>query len=434
MNHTQDMLDFLYACPTCFHTVHAVETRLEENGYERLEEKNRWKLEEGGKYYVTRNQASIIAFRIPRKDYTGYMIGASHSDSPSLKIKENPELKGHGYTKLNVEKYGGAILSGWLDRPLSAAGRVMVKEGNRIVSKLYCSEEDLFVIPSLAIHMNRKTNEGMNWNVQTDLCPLMAVDENTDFLSIVSEDLRVRKEDIIGHDLFLYVREKGRVIGRHKDMILAAHIDDLMCGYGDLVGFLNSKDGDSVPVLAIFDNEETGSLSAQGADSTFLADTLAAINDGCGRDAMANRTAIAESFMVSADNAHAVHPNHPEKADPVNQPHMNAGIVIKYNANRHYTSEALSAAVFRMICEKAGASCQVFTNRSDMLGGSTLGNLSERHVSLHTVDIGLPQLAMHSCMETAGTKDTEDLIQAMQVFFSSSVAAEKDDFEVKVSE
>ena len=217
-------------------------------------------------------------------------------------------------------------------------------------------------------------------------------------------------------------------------MILAAHIDDLMCGYGDLVGFLNSKDGDSVPVLAIFDNEETGSLSAQGADSTFLADTLAAINDGCGRDAMANRTAIAESFMVSADNAHAVHPNHPEKADPVNQPHMNAGIVIKYNANQHYTSDALSAAVFRMICEKAGASCQVFTNRSDMLGGSTLGNLSERHVSLHTVDIGLPQLAMHSCMETAGTKDTEDLIHAMQVFFSSSVAAEKDDFEVKVSE
>lgn len=433
MNHTQDLLDFLYACPTCYHTVAAVAERLQAAGYERLEEKDKWELKEGGKYYVTRNQASIIAFRIPEKDYKGYMIAASHSDSPSLKIKENPELKGHGCTKLNVEKYGGAILSGWLDRPLGAAGRVMVKEGNRIVSKLYRSKEDLFVIPSLAIHMNRETNNGMKWNVQTDLCPLMEADEEGDLLSIVSEELQVKKEDIIGHDLFLCVNEKGRVIGHRKDMILAAHLDDLECGYGNLMGFLNSRDGGSVPVLAIFDNEETGSLSAQGADSTFLADTLAAINEGCGRSAMDNRRAIAESFMVSADNAHAVHPNHPEKADPVNQPHLNAGIVIKYNANQHYTSDAVSAAVFRMICEKAGVKTQVFTNRSDMLGGSTLGNLSERHVSLHTVDIGLPQLAMHSCMETAGVKDTEDLIRVMEVFFSASIDAQKDDFEVKVS-
>jgi aspartyl aminopeptidase len=430
MNTAEDLIDFLYGCPTCFHTVSSAEERLQKAGYQKLYESEPWQLAKGGKYYVTRNGASLIAFRIPQEEYRGYMIAASHTDSPSLKIKENPEIKGHGYTKLNVEKYGGAILSGWLDRPLSCAGRVLVRKDGKIVSRLYRSEEDLFVIPSLAIHMNRQINEGMKWNVQTDLCPVFTLDEEGDFLQMIADDLQVKKEEILSHDLFLYVREKGRIIGRKKDMVLAAHLDDLQCGYGDLMGFLNSQESDHVPVLALFDNEETGSLSAQGADSTFLHDTLTAVSAGCGRRMEDSRRAIAESFMVSADNAHAVHPNHPEKADPVNQPHLNQGIVIKYNANQHYTSDAVSAAVFKMICEKAGVACQTFTNRSDMAGGSTLGNLSERHVSLHTVDIGLPQLAMHSCMETAGVKDTEDLIKAMTVFFSSSFTEDRDGYRI----
>ena len=429
---TEDFLDFLYSCPSCFHTVHTVSARLEQAGYTRLYEKDSWHLEAGGKYYVTRNGASIIAFRVPEGKIKGFMMAASHSDSPSLKIKENPEIKGHGYTKLNVEKYGGAILSGCLDRPLSMAGRVLVRENNRIVTKLYRSDQDLFVIPSLAIHMNRKVNEDQSFNVQTDLCPLCTLDEEGDLFGYIAEDLGIRKEDILGHDLFLYVREKGRVIGMHEDMVLAAHLDDLQCGYGDLEGFLESNTGDHVPLLAIFDNEETGSLSAQGADSTFLTDVLEAIITGAHCESSLAQL-MTQSFMVSADNAHAVHPNHPEKADPINQPHINGGIVIKYNANQHYTSDGVSSAVFKLLCEKAGVSYQTFTNRSDMAGGSTLGNLSERHVSLHTVDIGLPQLAMHSCMETAGRKDTEDLIKVMKVYFASSFRDQAESYELKVS-
>ena len=264
---------------------------------------------------------------------------------------------------------------------------------------------------------------------QQDLLPVLSLKEKTDFLSLIAQRTGTDKENILGHDLFLYVHETGRVIGAEKDMILAPHLDDLQCGFGNLHGFLQAEeDGNHIPVLAIFDNEETGSLSAQGADSTFLKDTLDSISAAAGFSASAERCALAGSFMVSADNAHAVHPNHPEKADPVNRPHINAGIVIKYNANQHYTSDGVSAAVFKELCRRADVPYQTFTNRSDMAGGSTLGNLSNRHVSLHTVDIGLAQLAMHSCMETAGVKDTEYLIRAMKVFFSSSFAEKGNSF------
>lgn len=428
MMDSNDLISFLGSSPDCFHAVQSVKEILDGNGYVELAESEPWQLEDGGRYYVVRNQASIIAFRY-HSGFRGFMIAASHSDSPALKIKENPEISADGYTKLNVEKYGGAILSGWLDRPLSVSGRILVKENGRIVSRLVQLDEDLLVIPSLAIHMNRNTNDQQSWNVQQDLLPVLSLQEKTDFLSLIAQRTGTDKENILGHDLFLYVHETGRVIGAEKDMILAPHLDDLQCGFGNLHGFLEAEDSsDHIPVLAIFDNEETGSLSAQGADSTFLKDTLDNISAAAGFSASAERCALAGSFMVSADNAHAVHPNHPEKADPVNRPHINGGIVIKYNANQHYTSDGVSAAVFKEICRRADVPYQTFTNRSDMAGGSTLGNLSNRHVSLHTVDIGLAQLAMHSCMETAGVKDTEYLIRAMKVFFSSSFAEKGNSF------
>lgn len=425
---SEELISFLGSSPDCYHAINTISTILDTKGYVPLLESEPWHLEEGGRYYVIRNQASLIAFRY-HSDFQGFMIAASHSDSPALKIKENPEMSSDGYTKLNVEKYGGAILSGWLDRPLSVSGRILVKEEGKIVSKLVQLDEDLLVIPSLAIHMNRNANDQQSWNVQQDLLPVLSLKDKTDFLSLLAERLGIRREDILSQDLFLYVHEGGRVIGAEKDMILAPHLDDLQCGFGNLHGFLEAeKDGDHIPVLAIFDNEETGSLSAQGADSTFLKDTLDNISAAAGLSASSERCALANSFMVSADNAHAVHPNHPEKADPINRPRINGGIVIKYNANQHYTSDGVSAAVFKEICQRADVPYQTFTNRSDMAGGSTLGNLSNRHVSLHTVDIGLAQLAMHSCMETAGMKDTEYLIRAMKFFFSSSFTEKGDQF------
>ncbi len=418
----EGLLEFLDQSPTCFHAIDYVKKQLNEQGYEQLLEGKPWNLEEGGKYYVTRNLSSIIAFQIPKKDFKGFMIGASHSDSPTFKIKDNPEIISDGYVKLNVERYGGALFHTWFDRPLSVAGRIVYKESNKLISKLVNIDRDLLMIPSLAIHMNRKVNDESSLNAQTDMLPIIGSEEcKGDLMREISEG-----KEILGHDLFLYIRDQGSIWGGKQEYVSHGRLDDLQCGYGNMLGFLQAKPGNSVPVFAIFDNEEVGSLTKQGANSTFLEDTLTRICFSCGKDIEEQKKVIASSFMVSADNAHAVHPNHGEKADPVNRPQMNKGIVIKFNANQKYTTDAVAQAYFKDICNSAEVPTQSFTNRSDMLGGSTLGNLSNSHVSLNTVDIGLAQLAMHSCYETAGTKDTEYLAKAMQKFFSSSFIQEEE--------
>lgn len=418
----EELLGFLNESPTCFHAIAAIEKRLSDEGYEKLTEGMKWDLQENGKYYVTRNSSSIIAFRIPAKDFTGFMIGASHSDSPTFKLKENPEIVKDGYVKLNVEKYGGALFHTWFDRPLSVAGRIVYKDGNRFVSELVNVDRDLLMIPSLAIHMNRGVNENSSLNAQTDMLPVIGSEAVKGKLM---QEISGSRE-IIGHDLFLYVRDKGSIWGVDNEYVSHARLDDLQCGFGNMLGFLASSASQSVPVFAVFDNEEVGSLTKQGANSTFLENVLERICISCGKSREGERRAIASSFMVSADNAHAVHPNHMEKADPVNRPLMNEGIVIKFNANQKYTSDAVSSAVFSDICRSVNVPVQVFTNRSDMVGGSTLGNLSNSHVSLNTVDIGLAQLAMHSCYETAGTKDTGYLAEAMKQFFSLSFQESED--------
>lgn len=422
IDYNKGLISFLDESPTAFHAISSIKKKLVASGYSELAESEKWELTEGGKYFVTRNDSSIIAFRVPHFNFTGFMIGSVHSDSPAFKVKENPEIVENGYVKINVEGYGGMLMAPWLDRPLSVAGRVIVKSGNRYEVKLVNVDRDLLIIPNVAIHMNRDANKNQPWNAQVDMLPILGSADETKgaFMRIVAEVAEVNEDEIISHDLFIYARDKGKVWGGSDEYISAPHLDDLQCVYGCLEGFLGANNSSSVPVLTVFDNEETGSLTKQGADSTFLEDVLKRISLSCSKDEEGYYRAVSSSFMVSADNAHALHPNHPEKADPVNRPAINKGIVIKFNAAQHYTTDAVSCAVYRDLCESNDIPVQVFTNRSDSRGGSTLGNVSNAHVSLNTVDIGLAQLAMHSCYETAGAKDTKHLIDAMTIFYSKT--------------
>ena len=417
---TEKLLDFIEKSPTAFQAVDEMQKRLTENGFEVLSEKEYWKLVPGGKYLVTRNNSALIAFCIPEKESRVFHIMASHSDSPSFKIKENPEIKvDNSYVKLNVEKYGGMLMAPWFDRPLSVAGRVIIRRNDGLEEKLVDIKRDLVMIPNLAIHMNREANNGVAYNPQKDLQPLFAVG-NTDrtLLEIIAEQTGVKKEDIISHDLFLYNRMPGTVWGADREFVSSARLDDLQCAFASMEGLLRAQNHESIAVHCVMDNEEVGSGTKQGAASTFLKDTLLRINMGLGRTYEEYLMTLAGSFMVSADNAHALHPNYTDKTDPTNHPVLNKGIVIKFNANQKYCTDAVSAAIFKELCTKAGVPYQTFVNRSDIAGGSTLGNISNTQVALNTVDIGLPQLAMHSPYETAGVKDTCDFVKLAGVFYA----------------
>lgn len=415
------LFSFIENSPSCFHAVAQCAARLEEAGYVELKEKEAWEIVPGGKYYAVRNGSTIAAVRLPEGAVRGFHIAASHSDSPTFKVKERPEIKSEEkYVKLNTEKYGGMILSTWLDRPLSVAGRVVVKEDGKFVSRLVNVDKDLLVIPNVAIHMCRDMNKGVEYNAQTDMLPLFGGPESAGaFEKEVAQAAGVKPEDILGSDLYLYVREKGRRFGAAGEYICSPKLDDLECAFGTMEGLLTSEpSGEFASVCVVFDNEEVGSGTKQGAASTFLEDVLVRVSEGLGKTPSQFRQMLAESFVVSADNAHAVHPNHPEKADPTNKPFLNEGIVIKYHGSQHYTTDAVSGAVIADLCREAGAPFQTFANRSDSAGGSTLGNISTAHISVDTADIGLPQLAMHSACETAGAKDIQYLVDMMRVFYS----------------
>ena len=417
---TEKLLDFIEKSPTAFQAVDEMQKRLTENGFEVLSEKEYWKLVPGGKYLVTRNNSALIAFCIPEKESRVFHIMASHSDSPSFKIKENPEIKvDNSYVKLNVEKYGGMLMAPWFDRPLSVAGRVIIRRNDGLEEKLVDIKRDLVMIPNLAIHMNREANNGVAYNPQKDLQPLFAAG-NTDrtLLEIIAEQVGIKKEDIISHDLFLYNRMPGTVWGADREFVSSARLDDLQCAFASMEGLLRAQNYGSIAVHCVMDNEEVGSGTKQGAASTFLKDTLLRINMGLGRTYEEYLMTLAGSFMVSADNAHALHPNYTDKTDPTNHPVLNKGIVIKFNENQKYCTDAVSAALFKELCTKAGVPYQTFVNRSDIAGGSTLGNISNTQVPMNTVDIGLPQLAMHSPYETAGVKDTEYLVRAAEELFA----------------
>lgn len=426
---TKELLDFIAESPSCYHVIHNVKNMLLEAGMTQLREDRAWNLEKGKGYFVVRADSSVIAFKIPEKELNNFQLIASHSDAPSFKIKENEEIMRAGhYTELNVEKYGGPLMNPWFDRPLSIAGRVMAEVDGVIKSCLVNFDQDLVMLPSLAIHMNRQVNDGVALKVQSDLLPIFGSEEAEGrFSQMLCDSLNVEKEQILGTDLFLYDRSRPAIWGLDREYFSSTKLDDLQCAFSSVKAFLQGGNPSSITVCCIFDNEEVGSGTKQGADSTFLEDVLERITEVLGLRKEQYHMMIASGFMLSADNGHAVHPNHIGKADPTNHPYMNGGVVLKYNANQKYTTDAVSAAVFRRICSNAGVPTQVYVNHSDVAGGSTLGNISNSHVSLDTVDIGAAQLAMHSPYETAGIKDTWYLMRAMEEFYNTHIYIDEDE-------
>jgi len=416
----KDLQNYLDSAHSVYHAVASLEELLCREGYTQLQETKDWQLQPGGKYYLTRGGSALLAFRIPEGKAESFLFSASHADRPCFKVKENGVLKGT-YTRLAVERYGGAVISPWLDRPLSVAGRVLVETENGICSKLVDIDRDLLLIPNVAIHMNRAINDGVKWNLAVDTIPLMGSKEAADkFWELLEEQAGGK---ILGHDLYLYVRQKASVWGLEEEFISSAALDDLECAWCCTQGFLAAKETDSIPVLCVFDSEEVGSSSYQGAAADLLQRTVSRI---CRARNLEEDRALAGSFMVSADNGHAIHPNHPELADSTNAPVINGGVAVKFNANLKYTTDGMSAAIFRKICEKAGVPVQTYCNRADMAGGSTLGNVSLQQVTVPSVDIGLAQLAMHSCYETAGVADAGYLMDAMTAYYGTTLEQTED--------
>ena len=393
MDTLEQFLTFAEQSPTAFHAAANLAGMLREAGYTELKETDPWLVDAGGKYFVVRNDAAVIAFAVPETGFASFRIAAAHGDSPAFKLKEHFEDKAEAGVRVNVEKYGGMIMASWMDRPLSVAGRLAIREGDMVVSRLVNLDRDALLIPNMPIHFNRDVNDGYKYDPQVDLMPLYGEAESAGGLM--------------------------KEIAAAAAFFSCGRIDDLECAFAAMTAMIRCTPRDAVNVCAVFDNEEVGSGSRQGADSGFLYDTLTRLGFALGASDGEIRAAMAGSFMVSADNAHAVHPNHPEKYDKQNRVYMNKGVVIKHNANLKYTTDAMAAARFTLICEKAGVPVQHFANRSDIPGGSTLGHISGTHVSVECVDIGLAQLAMHSVYETAGTKDLPMLITALEGLFSN---------------
>ena len=416
----QELLSFIDGNPTAYHTTASVRNILLKEGFSELLESRRWQLEPGRSYFVCRNGSSILAFRMGEQlENYSFNVAAAHTDSPCFRIKENAEIHmGRKYTKLNTEGYGGMICSTWMDRPLSVAGRVLIKENDAITSRLLTLDRDLLMIPSVAIHMNRSVNEGVKLDTQKDTLPLLGGSQ-ADLKSLVAESAGVNPQDILSWDLYLYSRTPGTVFGAEGEYIAAPRLDDLECVFAGTTAFLQAENPENVTVLALFDNEETGSLTRQGADSPFLSHVLERICLALGKSREELLRAVAGGFMLSADNAHAVHPDSPEKSDPTNRCYLNGGVVVKHSPR--YATDAMTAGIFQRICEKVGVPVQVYYNNSKIPGGGTLGNLSGSHVSLPTVDIGLPQLSMHSPYETAGARDLEFMVRAMKACYEASI-------------
>ena len=424
MNYSAELISFIKRSPTAYHTVESVKEMLIAEGYTECFESDPASFSDGGKHFVIRNGTSLIAFRGSNKN--GFMICASHSDTPTFKVKS--EMAGT-YARVAVERYGGSILSTWLDRPLSLAGRVIARTEDGIKSILVDVDKDLLTIPNVAIHLNRTINDGYKFNPAVDMLPLAGSSASHGKLTaLIAEAAGVSEGDIVAKDLFLYNRDEGRVIGVDDELILSPRLDDLACVYSSVRAFLDAKtDTDAIPVLAVFDNEEVGSETKQGAASTFLDMTLSAV---CGNED-AYRRALCNSLMLSADNAHALHPNHPELSDSGCAPVLSGGVVVKYNANQRYTTDAVSDALFRIIAERAEVKVQSYANRADILGGSTLGSIANTNVSIKTIDIGIPQLAMHSAVETAAVADIESMVGVMKEFYSSSLSTSGAEIKIK---
>lgn len=409
--YTDILLDFIHKTPNAFWCTYNLAQRLEKEQFVRLYENEKWNLEDNKGYYVIRHDASIIAFRTV-KNADRFLLTASHGDSPSFHLKTNASLFEKGYLKLNTEFYGGMVNTAWLDRPLSIAGRGIIKTDKGFETRLINIDKDLLVIPNQAVHINREDRPQIN--PQKDLLPIMALTDDSDTLQNLLNE--AAGAEVLEADLYLYCRETPTYFGSKDDFVLCPRLDDLACAIGTFEGFIRAKQhNNAIQVYTCFDKEEVGSLNSHAADSTFLSDVLARIAEDMDMDL---RCAISNSFLVSADNGHASHPNAPEKNDPTNFVGINKGIVIKHHQN--YTTNALSSVVLKDIFKQAGVKYQDFSCRSDVRCGTTLGKITLSHVSVHSVDIGLPQLAMHSAMETCGSEDFRDLVNGMLAFYESN--------------
>jgi len=423
MDYVHGLMDFIQGSPTAFHAVENIKAMLAKNGYFELNECDRWRLALGGKHFVTRNLSSIIAFRLPDTLLDHFQIVASHSDSPCFKLKPTASRQANGYATLNVEKYGGMIMTSWFDRPLSIAGRMIVRTEEGFEARLLYIDRNLAMIPNMPIHFNREVNDGVKLNPQVDMLPVFG-EAGAEFMPLIADELDVDVNAIVGCDLFLVNRDKPALWGSDDAFITAPRLDDLECAYASACAFMAARPSGHVDMMCVFDNEEVGSGTKQGADSTFLEETVRRIASAFPEQHL--EAMLSRSFMLSADNAHAVHPNHPEKYDVENRVKLNGGVVVKFNANQKYTSDGVSQAVFEDICAQAGVPVQRFANRSDIPGGSTLGNIANTHVSMNSVDIGLAQLAMHSANESAGAKDIGYMIEAMKRFHQTEIDVMRD--------
>ncbi|WP_439183271.1 M18 family aminopeptidase [Carboxylicivirga taeanensis] len=424
----QELIDFIHKSPTAFHVIANTAEELENNGFKYLDIKAPWNIEEGGKYYTTKSDSALFAFQIGSEapENNGLKLISAHSDSPGFKIKPQPEiLVEDKYLKLNTEVYGGPILMSWLDRPLSLAGRVLTKGQHTLFpkSQLIDFKKPLLVIPSMAIHLNRGVNDGMELNKQIDMLPLMGIVNETFetdnyLLKLIADELKIDLEEILDFDLFIYEYEKGCLAGPNQEFISSPKLDDLAMVHAGLKAITSQNNTASTNILCVFDNEEVGSVTKQGAGSPVLRNIIERIMEKLGKSQEEYQRAIYHSFMISADMAHSVHPNHPEKHDPVLHPVINGGPVIKIHANQKYTTDGESGAIFESICKQAEVPVQKFVNRSDMVGGSTLGNVSTGKIDIRTVDIGNPMLGMHSVRELGGTKDHSYVTKAFEAFYN----------------
>ena len=441
----QELIAFIESCPSMFHTAATISARLDQAGFTFVPEGAAWEQERGGRYYTRRNNSSVIAWKVGAElpalggasreaqgDRPGvhFQLAASHSDSPTFKLKTAYELEGpETYLRLDTEAYGGMIDYTWFDRPLGLAGRVLVRVGDRVESRLVAPDRDLAIIPSVPIHMQRDVNSGFATNRARDLCPLVSLGALGEggLDALLAKELGVAPEQILARDLFLVNRQAGRVWGAASEFVSVPKLDDLACAFTSLQAFLAAENARDVSVYACFDNEEVGSNTKQGAMSTFLPDTLSRVVAALGGSAEDYRRALAASMLVSCDNAHALHPNRPDLHDAANAPVLGGGLVIKEAANQKYCTDAFSRAALLAVCADAGVPTQTFANRSDMAGGSTLGNLSNIQASMHAVDVGLPQLAMHSAFETCGARDVELAVRALAAFYTTNLQIDEAD-------
>ncbi|NLK22114.1 MAG: M18 family aminopeptidase [Epulopiscium sp.] len=424
----KELISFIDNSPSPFHVVDNIKRTLKDNGFISLDTRNRWEIQKNGRYFVTTNDSAIVAFDVGEGsvEEQGFKIIAAHTDSPTFRIKPTPEMRVKNYIKLNTESYGGPILHTWLDRPLSVAGRVVLKSNNifKPVVKLVDLKDPIVIIPSLAIHMNRKVNEGIQINKQKDTLPLLGIvkedlEKNNRIVNLLSHELENDTKEIIDFDLFLYTVEKGTIMGMNREFISSPKLDDLAMVHGGLKAIVHTKPKSGINVLVCFDNEEVGSATRQGADSPMLYNILERILISLGKDRADYFRALAHSYMISADMAHALHPNYEEKQDPTHHPLINGGPVIKISANQKYTSDAITSSIYEQICKEAGVPVQRFVNRSDEAGGSTIGPIISTQLGIQSVDIGSPMLSMHSIRELGGVLDHEYIIRSFERFYCS---------------